>query len=76
MTQQELFDDLYTRVRPEDYTATLQALADKATEKTADIGKLSEAAHWAYCKARRHFDEQWKREWVAARDELLGRDDD
>lgn len=71
-SQQELFDDLYAQVGREEFPATMKKIADVASGKTTKLRQASEVAHLAYCKADHAFNEQWKREWVSARDELLG----
>ena len=75
--QQKLFDDLYTRVPPEKYTATLKALAAAADEKTAGYRSVRDQLWETYKLAEDARAEAWNTAWEAARDKLLEwRDDD
>jgi hypothetical protein len=69
--QQKLFDDLYTRVPPEEYTATLKALADAANERTAGYRSVRDQLWETYKLAEDAREEAWNTAWAEARDELL-----
>jgi hypothetical protein len=69
--QQKLFDDLYTRVSPEQYTATLKALAAAADERTAGYQSVRDQLWETYKIAEDARAEAWNTAWAAARDQLL-----
>ncbi len=71
VSQQELFDELYDAVPPEDFTAILQKLADKATAKTVNERRLQDKASAAYVKAANHHSLCWRSAWMQARREMI-----
>lgn len=71
VTQQELFDELYTVVPPEDYTATLKKFADAATHATRYDRELLTKVKDAYFKALAAYHESWKEEWAWERTKLM-----
>jgi hypothetical protein len=75
VTQQELFDELYTVVPPEDYTATLKKFADAATHATGYEHELLTEARDAYHKALAAHHESWKEEWAWERAKLIEEND-
>lgn len=75
VTQQELFDELYTVVSPEDYTATLKKFADAATHATRYEYELLVEAQDAARKAWAAHHESWREEWAWERTKLMKGDD-
>ena len=76
VSQQEMFDELYKRVPPGEYTATLKKLADVASERTRELREVSDKAHLAYCKAKHAYDLRWREAWAQARAEMVQRGTD
>jgi len=71
VTQRELFEELYTVVPPEDYTATLKKFADAATRATRYEYELLVEARDAAKKAWEVHHESWKEEWAWERTKLM-----
>ena len=71
VTQQELFEELYTVVSPEDYGATLKKFADAATHATRYDRELLVEVKDAYFKAQDAYDESWIEEWAWERVKLM-----
>jgi hypothetical protein len=69
--RQDLFSDLYSKVRPEDFQATLHKLADIANEETSDLLEARYKAQQAYLTLCNEYNRQWEEVWIEARDRVL-----